>query len=82
MAEMPANQDSHSKEEHGVYRCIEKAQEAAVKMKKGQGLESTIIFDATAPEDIQKTIIAWWHNPNGVPPALCEDPNTHKNKYL
>jgi hypothetical protein len=51
MAEMPANRDSCSKEEHGVYRCIEKAWEAAAKMKRGQRLESTIIFNDTAPED-------------------------------
>jgi hypothetical protein len=78
MAEMPANQEFCSQEEHGVYRHIKKAQEVAVKMKRGQRLESTIICDNTALEDIQKVIIAWWHNPNGVPPAVCEDPNTHK----
>jgi hypothetical protein len=35
MAEMPANQESRSQEEHGVYRCIEKVREAAVKIKRG-----------------------------------------------
>jgi hypothetical protein len=76
MAEMPANRESHSQEEYGIYRHIEKAWELATKMKRGQRLESTIICDNTAPEDIQKVIIAWWHNPNGVPPAVREDPNT------
>jgi hypothetical protein len=47
-------------------------------MEKGQGLESVIIYDATTPEDIWQTIVTWQHNPNGVPPAVHEDPNTHK----
>jgi hypothetical protein len=59
MAEMPAVQESCSQEEHGIYRCIEKAWEIATKMKRGQRLESTIICDNTALEDIQKVIIAW-----------------------
>jgi hypothetical protein len=78
MAEMLANQDSHSKEEHGIYRCIKKAREITMKMKRGQRLDSTIILDDTTLEDIWKVITTWWHNPNGVPPAICEDPNTHK----
>jgi hypothetical protein len=78
MAEMPANRESHSQEEHGIYRPIEKAQETAAKMKRGQRLESTVIYDNTAPEDIWKVIITWWRNPNGVSPAVREDPNTHK----
>jgi hypothetical protein len=47
-------------------------------MKRGQRLESPIIYDNTAPEDIQKVITTWRCNPNGVPPAVREDPNTHK----
>jgi hypothetical protein len=47
-------------------------------MKKGQRLESPVIYDNTAPEDIRKVIVAWRRNPNGVPPAVREDPNTHK----
>jgi hypothetical protein len=47
-------------------------------MKRGQRLESTVIYDNTTLEDIRKVIIAWQYNPNGVPPAVCEDPNTHK----
>jgi hypothetical protein len=78
MAEMLANQESCSKEEHGIYRHVKKAQEATMKMKKGQGLESTVIFNTTAPEDIWKTITLWWCNSNGVPPAVCEDPHTYK----
>jgi hypothetical protein len=70
MAEMPANREFRSKEEHGVYRCIEKAREAAVKMKKGQGLESIVIYNTTTLEDIWKTIITWQCNPNGVPPVV------------
>jgi hypothetical protein len=73
-----AEQESHYQEEHGVYRHVEKAREAAAKMKKGQRLESPVIYDNTAPEDIWKMIIAWWCNPNGVPPTVHEDPNTHK----
>jgi hypothetical protein len=57
MAEMPTNQESCSQEEHGIYRCVEKAREAATKMKRGQRLESTIIYDNT-PEDIWKVITA------------------------
>jgi hypothetical protein len=49
-----------------------------MKMKRAQRLESTIIFDDTTPEDIQKVITAWQCNPNGVPPVVHEDPNTHK----
>jgi hypothetical protein len=41
MAEMQAIQESHSQEEHGVYRRIKKAQEVAAKTKRGQRLEST-----------------------------------------
>jgi hypothetical protein len=78
MAEMPAKREFYSKEEHGVYRHIKKAQEAAAKMKKGQGLESVVIYNATTLEDIWKTIVTWQRNPNGVPPAVHEDPNTHK----
>jgi hypothetical protein len=78
MEEMPANQESHSQEEHGIYRHIEKAWEVATKMKRGQRLESTIIYDNTTLEDIRKVIITWRRNPNGVPPAVREDPNTHK----
>jgi hypothetical protein len=58
MAEMPVNQESRSQEEHGIYRCIEEAREAAAKMKKGQRLESPVIYDNTTPEDIRKVIIA------------------------
>jgi hypothetical protein len=59
MAEMLANRESHSQEEHGVYRCFEKAREAAAKMKRGQRLESMVIYDNTIPEDIWKVIITW-----------------------
>jgi hypothetical protein len=78
MAEMPDDRESQSKEEHGVYHHIEKAQEAFANMKKGKGQEPPFVFDNAALEDIQKTLALWQCNSNRVPPAIHKDPNTHK----
>jgi hypothetical protein len=59
MAGMPANRESHSQEEHGIYRHIKRAWETAVKIRCGQGLEPTIMLDAATPADIQAVITIW-----------------------